>query len=35
MSKSEKLILSILGIVRSDIRPISLCVETMADLLFA
>ncbi len=34
MSKSEKLILSILGIVRSDVRPIAYAVETMADLLF-
>lgn len=34
MCKAEKLILSILGIVRSDVRPIVCAVETMADLLF-
>ena len=35
MSKSEKLIWSILGIGRSDVRPLIYCVETMADLLFS
>ena len=34
MRQSEKLITSILGVVRSDIRPMAYCLDVIADLLF-
>lgn len=34
LRQSEKLILSIVGVIRSDIRPMAYCLDVIVDLLF-